>query len=1010
MKCKLKISLLLSAILICYSLSFSQYFGRNKVQYQSFNFKVLKTNRFNILYYPQEYEAVKYAGQMLERWCTREQRIFDQQLPKNQPVILYANHADFQQTNAISGLIDEGTGGVTEGFMNRVIIPLTGVFSENDHVLGHELTHAFQYAIMQSSEAGMAGSQQIPLWFIEGMAEYLSVGSNDPLTSMWMRDALLSNDLPDISQIGRDQKYFPYRYGQAVWSYIGCKWGDATVGPLLRAVLSQGFYRGFKDILGISVDSISVEWKKSIRDNFGPSLVNRQKPSETGRRLLDPGDINLSPSISPSGRLVAFISTRDLFSVDLYIADAKSGKVVSRIFSSESDRKFDEIRFINSTGTWSPDEKLFAFPVYEHGDNAIALLDIKSKVVKKTLMFKGVDYISQIAWAPDGENIAVSGTSGGISNLYLYNIKKNNYRQLTSDMFAELQPAWSPDGKTLAYITDKGLGSSIDSLKFAPMHITLMNMETHCVKDLSMAPWAKHINPQFSPDGKELYFISNPDGFSDIYKYSFEKETFSRITKIATGVSGLEELSPAMSVAQQTGTIVFNVFEKAKYKVNVLQPEQAKGEIFTPADTDYVRHIDLALKLPGGSIINSYLGNSQTGLISQEGFSVNRYSPNLHLLYVGQLSAGMSSNAFGMGVNGGISALWSDLLGNSMLGVGAQITGSIKDLGGETYYYNLAHRLNWAAGVSRYPYLSTDVVSGSDTMGGKTVQKITFIDERMYENQASFSTFYPISTNRRFEAGGGLSILSYDYQAEDIRALNGNIIDRRTYTMSAPSPLSLVQGTLAYVGDFSYFGYTSPVEGRRFRFELQPTMGSLFYISALADFRQYFLISPLTVAFHFMQYGRYFRDSESDRLSSIFIGDENWVRGYSYYSFDLSQCTTEDFSKCPEFDRLLGSRIGVFNAELRLPLFGGDQFGLINFPYLPTELVGFFDGGVAWNRTDTPKPEIVRKTLDRVPVFSAGAAARFNVFGILVLQIYYAYPFQRTDKSWQWGFLFAPGW
>ena len=92
-----------------------------------------------------------------------------------------------------------------------------------------------------------------------------------------------------------------------------------------------------------------------------------------------------------------------------------------------------------------------------------------------------------------------------------------------------------------------------------------------------------------------------------------------------------------------------------------------------------------------------------------------------------------------------------------------------------------------------------------------------------------------------------------------------------------------------------------------------------------------------------------------------------------------------------EFDRLVGSRIGVVNFELRLPFFGSDRLGLINFPYLPTDLVGFFDAGVAWSRGVDPELKFERRSIGRVPVFSAGVSARVNVLGALITEFYYAH-------------------
>jgi hypothetical protein len=207
---------LLLVLMLYVPCTHSQYFGRNKVQYEQFDFKVLETEHFKIMYYPEATRPVTDGARMMERWYERFVKIFDRTLSADQPVIIYANHPDFQQTNVIGGLIPQGTGGVTEGLMNRIVLPLTGIYEENDHVLGHELTHAFHYELIKSSTAGLAASQQIPLWFIEGMSEYLTIGSQSPLTAMWMRDAVLHNDVPSLKKIGRNQKYFPYRYGHAL--------------------------------------------------------------------------------------------------------------------------------------------------------------------------------------------------------------------------------------------------------------------------------------------------------------------------------------------------------------------------------------------------------------------------------------------------------------------------------------------------------------------------------------------------------------------------------------------------------------------------------------------------------------------------------------------------------------------------------------------------------------------------------------------------------------------------
>src|SRR5580765_65196 len=93
----------------------AQYFGRNKVQYRSFDFQILRTEHFDLYYYPEEAEATQIVARLAERWHARLSQFFGHDLRGRQVVILYAVGEHFRQTNAVDGLIGEGTGGVTEG-------------------------------------------------------------------------------------------------------------------------------------------------------------------------------------------------------------------------------------------------------------------------------------------------------------------------------------------------------------------------------------------------------------------------------------------------------------------------------------------------------------------------------------------------------------------------------------------------------------------------------------------------------------------------------------------------------------------------------------------------------------------------------------------------------------------------------------------------------------------------------------------------------------------------------
>ena len=185
----------------------AQQFGKNKVRYREFDFRVLETPHFDIYYYPVEQEAARQAGVLAERWYDELSRRLDHQLARRQPLVLYATSTDFSQTNVVSGRLSEGTGGVTEGRRNRIALPFGLGLAETSHVIGHELVHAFQYDLARRGHPSIV---MMPLWFIEGMAEYLTLGPGDAQTAMWMRDVARQDKQPSLKDLS-NPKYFPYR-------------------------------------------------------------------------------------------------------------------------------------------------------------------------------------------------------------------------------------------------------------------------------------------------------------------------------------------------------------------------------------------------------------------------------------------------------------------------------------------------------------------------------------------------------------------------------------------------------------------------------------------------------------------------------------------------------------------------------------------------------------------------------------------------------------------------------
>lgn len=998
-----------------------EYFGRNKVQYETFAWQKMAAPHFDIYFYPPEELVARDGARMAERWYARHSALLSHDFTRF-PLIFYADQPDFQQTNVISGILTEGTGGVTEGLRTRVILPFTGSYADNDHVIGHELVHVFQYDIARQSRSGGLGRlESLPLWLIEGMAEYLSLGRNDPLTAMWLRDAVLYNDLPTIKQLTRDPRYFPYRYGQALWAYVGGRWGDQAIAQLYESSLKMGFEKAIQRELGMTSDSLGKAWIAQIRADYAPAMAGRTRPEQAGKPVLvqsrKAGDMNLAPVQSPDGRYVAFFSRRGIFSVDLYVAEVATGKVISRLTSPARDPHFDAVSFLYSAGAWSPDSRKIAYVVYAEGDNEIVIADVPSGRVEQRIRPKGVSAISTLAWSPDGHTLAISGSADGMGDLFLYDLATGQVRRLTNDRYAELHPAFSPDGRTLAFATDRGDETRFDLLTFGKMRLALADVATGAIRTLPALPDAKMINPQWSPDGQSLFFVSDRGGFSDVYRMEVATGALRQVTRLATGVSGISANSPAISVASN-GRLLFSVFHRQGYSIFALEGGETEG---TPVPSSMIAELRGTanpgllppISAAGQGQITQSLLDARTGLPATDDFPVQRYRPRLTLEGMGQPAIGVGTSPFGTQIGGGVSAMFGDLLGNRHLGVALQAQGELRDLGGQVYFSNATRRITQMYYAGHIPYLTGYSAAEPATVnvGGQQYDGAVYTTylQRVFYDQVGTAFQYPFSQSRRAELNVTGNHVGFNTQIQREVVVGNQVVQRQRTDTTSPPGYTFGTATAALVGDNSFFGYTSPVSGGRYRIEVGPTFGRLNFATALVDMRRYLFMRPVTLAFRGLHYGRYGRDAEL--LQPLYLGQGTLVRGYQANSFSLGECTrTAGQDTCPEFDRLIGTRIGVVNAELRIPLMGMRDLALIPNSFLPLELAPFVDAGVAWTAGSSPSLVLARASSKRIPVTSAGISLRANLLGYVILEGYYARPFQRNTRGGVFGFNLSPGW
>jgi hypothetical protein len=959
----------------------AQYFGKNKVQYRRHEFRILQTEHFDIYFHQDRREAVDVVGRLAERWWRRFSRFFGYELIGRQPIVLYSSKPDFDQTLIIPGLIDGGTAGVTEAGRRRIALPFAPSLADTDHVLGHEIVHAFQFdQLLSGVPLGKHSGDPLPLWVTEGLAEYLTLGAVETHTAMWLRDAVRGGTLPRIVDLAKPQ-FFPYRWGHAFWAYVGGRWGDTAVADLYRAATLYGMIDAVDTILGITADAFEREWHEALRAAYPAGSSAAVGRHLAGARPLD-GSINVGAALSPDGRWVAYLTER-LFSVDLVVAEAERGQIVATLTDTAANPRYSSLQYIGSGAAWDPRGERLAIATLTDGRAALSIFRWPGGALERDVVVDGVDEIFGPTWSPDGTTIAFSAMSSGTSDLFAFNLQRGVLRRLTDDLYADLHPAWAPDGRRLAFVTDR-FTTDLQALTAGAYRVGLIDAATGAVEPVNAFTTGKHIAPQWARDGRTLYFISDSDGTPDVYGIDLQNGALTRLTNADSGVSGLTGSSPALSIAAGADTAAVTVYEGGVFAVHLLAlatgaPALGGGSQPRLPPTDATR--------PSGVVASDDAAPSPP-----EEFPVTPYRARLAIEDIAQVSLGAGVDPFGAMAGGGLGLTFSDMLHTHWLVAAVQMSSpfgsgfSLRDLAGSVGYLNQVRRWNWgvfAQVIPTYVGVRTDI-SGP-------IASYTLV--RQVERSLRASASYPFSRARRFEVSGGTAGLAFD----ELSGFFGGLTWK-----PAADPMTLGTVAAAFVSDTSHGGATSMVSGERYRLEAAPVFGSLQYIHVTADYRRYIMPVPfVTIAARALHIGRYGSGAEDARLPSLYLGYPWLVRGFDV-GWHVNDCVAVLSAGCPELNDLLGSRLAVANLELRLPLLR--PFGLSRSMYgpVPAEIAAFVDSGVAWRGSNGPHRG------PGAPAWSAGITLRTNLIGFGMGQLDIARPFSRPEAGWVVQFNLSP--
>lgn len=1027
------------------------YFGQNKVQYKNFDWFYIQTPHFDVYFYKGEDTLAVFAAGALENAYLEIKEELNYNLSDRVPIIIYASHNEFQQTNVISELIPEGVGGFTEVFKNRIVIPFTGSYEDFRHVLHHELTHAVWFDLLYGNAIRSLLSPEAlfrpPLWFSEGFAEYSSRFGWDLEADMFMRDAAIQGYLPPLDQLGG---FLAYKGGQSALLYISEKYGEEKIPEILnkgKVVILMD--RAVKAAVGVPLQKVSDDWQKALRRVYWPEIADRQEPEDFSKALTehrkDGSLVNQKPEWSPKGDRIAFFTDRsnpqhgfsDRYN-EIYIVSVLDGKVISRLVKAERSGDLESLHSYISGLSWSPDGEQLAFVGKSGGRDILMIYDVKSGH-RKEKIDPGMEGMRNPSWSPDGSKIAFDGSKSGFNDIYIYDLASKNLTRLTNDRYDDNDPAWSPDGKSLAFSSDRpDYFEDANTFDYGDYNLFTYDLGSNSIVQLVGSPY-NDIQPVYSPDGSRIAFVSNRNGIDNIYLYEMATGQSFPITNILTGA-----FSPTWS--PDGDQIAYSTFFNYGYDIFILKDiknvgdeygeltlthymrklRAGEGNIFVPEEaiipdtlvaeidttetqgTDFSTYVFRAgeekiREEVGAPPIDTTLAGvpDSTALAAADtleyllpdgSYRQNRYKLKLSPELV---TGGVTYDNF-YGLQGQSYLSISDMFGDHHFFIYTDLINTIDQTNIQLAYSYSAKRLDYSASIFHFKNLYYND------------SRDYFFSDRVYGAQGYVT--YPFSRFSRL-----------DFLATQVT------VSRDNYAPSEVLPdrtTNILFGSVQYVNDAVIWGLTGPVAGQRYMVKIDQ---SLKAIGTGLDFRA-FEFDYRKYWFFWSRYNLAFRAggglSGGSNAKSYYIGGtSNWIgprraKGDIYGVEDIYVNEIVVPVRGYRYFADTGNRYGVLNLEFRYPFI--DYFRL-HFP-LPITLAQvsgaiFWDMGAAWTKTEdgdfannmrlrNPRSEEPIGTGDILAGFGFGPRVNLGIF-VLRVDLAWGTDLNAVAPKPQWYFSFG---
>jgi hypothetical protein len=564
-----------------------EQFGKNRIQYRTFDWKIFKTSNFEIYHYQGGTNMARLTAQFAESEFDRITEVLGYTPYNRIKIFLYNSPGELMQSNmglATFGDLDDQELDLAQ---SRVEIAFTGDQISFRKKLVMEISRLFVYDMLYGGNLKDALQSSLlltlPDWFMSGIAAYIAEGWT-PELSDYMRDLSLKRPIKKPALLtGEDATLV----GQSIWNFIAERYGRDNISNILNLTrIIRTEQTSITSTLGISSYSRFLrEWREYYSTMTTQATKGYVEPTVTWRYQLDDfskSGSNASIRISPDEKWIA-------------VSELNKNRYKVTVFNRETGRKMvirqGGIQLGNSPQNnilpllaWTKYNSLAVVVEENNRQNLFVYdkLDTKRPVIRIKRVIRGLDQIVGMDISDDGTMLAVSADKGGKNDLYLVSVSRASLIPLTNDLFDDLSPKFVEGSSRRVVFTSNRttdtLGTETGNYKNLNAKVGIFEHDGSPRAE-TVTPLIDSLGNSIAPiyaNNESVFFLSGHKGIRNLFKLNRQTNEITQITNF------IFTLRDADLTLEGNGGIVYSRLDNGMYELAYLDRLDPTASYDTP--------------------------------------------------------------------------------------------------------------------------------------------------------------------------------------------------------------------------------------------------------------------------------------------------------------------------------------------------------------------------------------------------------------------------------------------